>query len=131
MRVDVERDVRDEAVKQLAEQGLTIDDTMRIVSEQAAAGYGPESIPIAETAAETCSLRFARPIDPLRTTRRWSTQIPRSGTSRFQESPLSRTVGQPNSEGERMCERITQLHIFARNINGLWKYTRFHGTRHT
>ena len=42
VRVDVERDVRDEAVKQLAEQGLTIDETMRIVLEQAAAGCGPD-----------------------------------------------------------------------------------------
>ncbi len=42
VRVDVERDVRDEAARQLAEQGLTIDETMRIVLEQAAAGCGPD-----------------------------------------------------------------------------------------
>ena len=33
VRVDVERDVRDEAAWQLAEPGLTIDETMRIVLE--------------------------------------------------------------------------------------------------
>ena len=42
VRVDVERDVRDEAVRQLAEQGLTIDETVRIVLEQTAAGCGPD-----------------------------------------------------------------------------------------
>ena len=42
VRVDVDRDVRDEAARQLAEQGLTIDETMRIVLEQAAAGCGPD-----------------------------------------------------------------------------------------
>ena len=41
VRVDVERNVRDEAARQLAAQGLTIDDTVRIVLEQAAAGCGP------------------------------------------------------------------------------------------
>ncbi len=42
VRVDVDRDVRDEAARQLAEQGLTINETMRIVLEQAAAGCGPD-----------------------------------------------------------------------------------------
>ena len=42
VRVDVDQDVRDEAARQLAEQGLTIDETMRIVLEQAAAGCGPD-----------------------------------------------------------------------------------------
>ena len=42
VRVDVERHVRDEAARQLAEQGLTIDDTVRIVLEQAATGCGPD-----------------------------------------------------------------------------------------
>ena len=41
VRVDVERHVRDEAARQLAEHGLTIGDTVRIVLEQAAAGCGP------------------------------------------------------------------------------------------
>lgn len=35
MRVGVERDVRDEAARQLAEQDLTIDETMCIVLEAA------------------------------------------------------------------------------------------------
>ena len=42
VRVDVDRDVRDEAARQLAEQGLTINETMRIVLEQAAAGCGSD-----------------------------------------------------------------------------------------
>ena len=42
VRVDVDRDVRDEAARQLAEQGLTINESMRIVLEQAAAGCGPD-----------------------------------------------------------------------------------------
>ena len=42
VRVDVEQDVRDQAARQLAEQGLTIGETMRIVLEQAAAGCGPD-----------------------------------------------------------------------------------------
>ena len=41
VRVDAERRVRDEAARQLAAQGLTIGDTVRIVLEQAAAGCGP------------------------------------------------------------------------------------------
>ena len=42
VRVDVERDVRDQAARQLEAQGLTIDDAVRIVLEQAAAGCGPD-----------------------------------------------------------------------------------------
>ena len=42
VRVDIERDVRDEAARQLAENGLTIDEIMRAVLEQAAAGCGPD-----------------------------------------------------------------------------------------
>ena len=42
VRVDVERHVRDEAARQLKAQGLTVDDTVRIVLEQAAAGCGPD-----------------------------------------------------------------------------------------
>ena len=41
VRVDIDRDVRDQAARQLAEHGLTIGETMRIVLEQAAAGCGP------------------------------------------------------------------------------------------
>ena len=40
VRVDVEQDVRDKAARQLAEQGLTIGETVRIVLEQTAAGCG-------------------------------------------------------------------------------------------
>lgn len=42
VRVDVDQGVRDKAARHLAEQGLTIDETMRIVLEQAAAGCGPD-----------------------------------------------------------------------------------------
>ena len=42
VRVDVERHVRDEAARQLEEQGLTIGDPVRIVLEQAAAGCDPD-----------------------------------------------------------------------------------------
>ena len=42
VRVDVERHVRDEAARQLEAQRLTIDDTVCIVLEQAAAGCGPD-----------------------------------------------------------------------------------------
>ncbi len=42
VRVDVEQDIRDRAARQLAEHGLTMDETMRIVLEQAAAGRGPD-----------------------------------------------------------------------------------------
>ena len=42
VRVDVEQHVRDETARQLAEQGLTIGETVRIVLEQAAAGCGPD-----------------------------------------------------------------------------------------
>ena len=41
VRVDVDQAVRDEAARHLAEQGLSIGQTMRIVLEQAAAGCGP------------------------------------------------------------------------------------------
>ena len=42
VRVDVERRVRDEAARQLAAQGLTIDHPVRIVLAQAAAGCAPD-----------------------------------------------------------------------------------------
>ena len=42
LRVDVDQGVIDEAARHLAEQGLTIDQTMRIVLEHAAAGCGPD-----------------------------------------------------------------------------------------
>ena len=42
VRVDVERHVRDEAARRIAEKGLMIRDTVRIVPEQAAVGCGPD-----------------------------------------------------------------------------------------
>ena len=42
VRVNVERHVRDEAARRIAEQGLMIGDTVRIVLEQAAGRCGPE-----------------------------------------------------------------------------------------
>ena len=43
VRVDVERHVRDESARQhFSAQGLTIDDTARIVLESASAGCGPD-----------------------------------------------------------------------------------------
>ena len=60
VRVDVERDVRDEAARQLAEQGLTIDDTMRIVLEQAAAGCGADFGPLVPNAATVDAIEAAR-----------------------------------------------------------------------
>ena len=42
VQVEIDKDVRDEAARRLAESGLTIDQTMRIVLEQAAAGCGPD-----------------------------------------------------------------------------------------
>ena len=40
--VDVEQHVRDEAARQLAAQGLTVNDAVRIVLKQVAAGSGPD-----------------------------------------------------------------------------------------
>ena len=42
VQVEIDKDVRDEAAKRLAASGLTIDQTMRIVLEQAAAGCAPD-----------------------------------------------------------------------------------------
>lgn len=60
VRVDVERDVRDQAARQLAEHGLTIDETMRIVLEQAAAGCGPDFGPLAPNATTVEAIEAAR-----------------------------------------------------------------------
>ena len=46
VQVEIDKDVRDEAARQLAASGLTIDQTMRIVLEQAAAGCGPDFAPL-------------------------------------------------------------------------------------
>ena len=60
VRVDVDQNVRDEAARQLAEQGLTIDETMRIVLEQAAAGCGPDFGPLVPNAATVQAIEAAR-----------------------------------------------------------------------
>ena len=60
VRVDVERDVRDEAARQLAEQGLTIDETMRIVLEQTAAGCGPDFGALVPNATTVEAIEAAR-----------------------------------------------------------------------
>lgn len=60
VRVDVERDVRDEAARQLAEQDLTINETMRIVLEQAAAGCGPDFGALVPNASTVEAIEAAR-----------------------------------------------------------------------
>lgn len=60
VRVDVDQDVRDEAARQLAEQGLTINETMRIVLEQAAAGCGPDFGALVPNAATVEAIDAAR-----------------------------------------------------------------------
>lgn len=60
VRVDAERDVRDEAARQLGEQGLTIDETMRIVLEQMAAGCGPDFGALVPNATTVQAIEAAR-----------------------------------------------------------------------
>ena len=60
VRVDIERDVRDQAARQLAEQGLTIGETMRIVLEQAAAGCGPDFGALVPNATTVEAIEAAR-----------------------------------------------------------------------
>ncbi len=60
VRVDVEQDVRDEAARQLAEQGLTIVQTVRIVLEQAAAGCGPDFGALVPNATTVEAIKAAR-----------------------------------------------------------------------
>ena len=60
VRVDVEQDVRDEAARQLAEQGLTIGETMRIVLEQAAAGCVPDFGALVPNATTVEAIEAAR-----------------------------------------------------------------------
>ncbi len=60
VRVDVERDVRDEAARQLAEQGLTIHEIMRIVLERAAAGCGPDFGALVPNATTVEAIEAAR-----------------------------------------------------------------------
>ena len=60
VRVDIEHQVRDEAARQLAEQGLTIDETVRIVLEQAAAGCGPDFGELVPNATTVDAIEAAR-----------------------------------------------------------------------
>lgn len=60
VRIDVEEDVRNEAARRLAGQGLTIGETMRIVLEQAAAGCGPDFGPLVPNAATVEAIEAAR-----------------------------------------------------------------------
>ena len=60
VRVHVERDVRDKAVRQLAEQGLTIDETVRIVLEQTAMGCGPDFGALVPNATTVEAIEAAR-----------------------------------------------------------------------
>ena len=60
VRVDVDQDVRDEAARQLAAQGLTIDETMRIVIEQAATGCGPDFGALMSNATTVQAIEAAR-----------------------------------------------------------------------
>jgi len=60
VRVDVERDARDEAARQLAERGLTTVETVRIVLEQAAAGCGPDFGALVPNATTVKAIEAAR-----------------------------------------------------------------------
>ena len=60
VRVDVEQDVRDEAARQLAKQGLTIGETVCIVLEQAAAGCGPDFGVLVPNATTVDAIEAAR-----------------------------------------------------------------------
>ena len=60
VRVDVEQDVRDEAARQLNAQGLTIDETMRFVLEQAAAGCAPDFGPLVPNQTTVEAIEAAR-----------------------------------------------------------------------
>ena len=60
VRVDVDKGVMDEAARHLAEQGLTIDETMRIVLEQVAAGCGPDFGALAPNATTIKAIEAAR-----------------------------------------------------------------------
>ena len=60
LRVDLDQGVIDEAARHLAEQGLTIDETMRIVLEQAAAGCGPDFAALTPNATTVEAIEAAR-----------------------------------------------------------------------
>lgn len=60
VQVDVDEEVRDRAARQLAESGLTIGQTMRIVLEQAAAGCAPDFVALAPNRTTINSIEAAR-----------------------------------------------------------------------
>ena len=60
VRVDVDRAVRDEAERHLADQGLTIGQTVRIVLEQLAAGCGPDFGPLVPNRTTVEAIEAAR-----------------------------------------------------------------------
>ncbi len=60
LRVDMDQGVIDEAARHLAEQGLTIDETMRIVLEQAAAGCWPDFGALTPNATTVEAIEAAR-----------------------------------------------------------------------
>ena len=60
VRGDIERHVRDEAARQLAAQGLTIGETVRIVLEQAVAGCGPDFAALVPNPTTVAAVEAAR-----------------------------------------------------------------------
>ena len=60
VRVDVDEAVRDDAVRHLAAQGLTIGQTMLIVLERAAAGCGPDFGALVPNATTVEAIEAAR-----------------------------------------------------------------------
>ena len=60
VRVDVEQPVRDEAERQLAEHGLTIGGTVRIVLKHAATGCEPDFGALAPNPTTVAAIEAAR-----------------------------------------------------------------------
>ena len=60
VQVEIDKDVRDEAARRLAESGLTIDQTMRIVLERAAAGCGPDFAALVPNRTTVEAIKAAR-----------------------------------------------------------------------
>ena len=60
VQVEVEEAIRDEATRQLAASGLTIDETVRIVLEQAAAGSKPSFAPLVPNRMTVQAIEAAR-----------------------------------------------------------------------
>ena len=60
VQVEVDEAIRDEASRQLATSGLTIDETVRIVLEQAAAGCGPDFVSLVPNRTTVRAIEAAR-----------------------------------------------------------------------